>query len=416
MAKKSSPQETPTKGHQPDVVDRLSELSDDLLLPILTAAELDMVTAVRTTLFNTRWRLFWKSFPSLWKSSPSLRFEAAGIPPARFHRLVENALDHRDPRSPLRLLSLTAAATADVAATTTISTEWARVLDRIHDYGPAHRVPTLRFSAQAQTANRPVYFSARFACLCSAVQNLDLSLLIFDLDELRSIASNFASVTSLRLHRCVIRRSSSSYSSSSPFDSIPYLKKLELADCQFEAAAVTVSGNFLAEIVIVFSDTAPPQPRFKISASCCRFLTCRGIYLDYSVSADLPSLESLELDARLRVDYAYPITAEESSLMFVRVFEKFGNAERVKLSPNSIKALTCVPGLLEEQASPFQRMKLVELYGGIPTIKEFNSVISYLFHDNIRGPALFHRLNAGGDNSRRPVVVRKSDLLSLAPR
>ncbi|CAL1372862.1 unnamed protein product [Linum trigynum] len=334
---KSRPQETSTKGHQPDVVDRLSELPDDLLLPILTAAELDMVTAVRTTLFNTRWRLFWKSFPSLWKSSPSLRFEAAGgIPLARFHRLVENALNHRDARSPLRLLSLTAA-TAGV--TTTTSTEWARVLDRIHDYGQAHRVPTLRSSAQAQTANRPIYFSARFACLCSSVQNLDLSLLIFDLDELRSLASNFASLTSLRLHRCVIRRSSSSYSSSSPFDSIRYLKKLELADCQFEAAAVTVSGHSLAEIVIVFSDAAapPPQPWFTISAPWCRFLTCRGIYLDYSVSADLPSLESLELDARRRVDYAYPITAEESSFMFIRVFEKFGNAERVKLSLNAIK-------------------------------------------------------------------------------
>ncbi|CAL1401496.1 unnamed protein product [Linum trigynum] len=396
--------------------DRLSALPNDILRTILIAADLDHRTAAQTSLLSRRWRDLWKS------TIRQLRFET---PPRhlatlrnklRFIQFVETLLAAREAGSELTLISIT--------ANDALDPKYADVFDRICAYGSAHGVRTFQLSLRAPTREIVGSFPPDFVRLCMSLHNLDLSLVSFDLDDLRRRASHFPCLAALRLFRCELYAPPAlDYE---PFASLPNLKKVELIDSVFSTKnAVTVSGEQLEEITIVFSD----EPHLLVTSICApkaTKLTLAGVSLSRFASVKLPSLECLDIDVWVRRPWDTTVFARlrralyvpweervDADVRFLNTFHKFGRAMFVKLHPSTIERLvTMVPGLLEgAEGSPFKRMRSLELCGPEPGNREFISLVNYFFmHQCLRGAHLSKRTyvsQEGGDTSRVVIVLRE---------
>ncbi|CAN1185911.1 hypothetical protein LINPERHAP2_LOCUS37843 [Linum perenne] len=380
--------------------DRLSALPNELLRRILIAADLDLKSAVRTSILSRRWRIVWKS------SLTKLDFH---IPSPisdewkSFNQFVENLMSfhNREFASDFDFLS--------VSTDGKLFMGMFNILGRIFAHGVANRVRTFRLVVGLDRMVQPAPPSLTelfkptppsLTKLCDSVENLDLS---FHGDIYKPWGANFSALRTLRLYRCILRlalRTLNKTRGYAPFGWIPNLSSLEVIECEFSSDyPFKISGDKLVHLALVNFKVN----RINIVAPQLESFTCKDTIKGVSVhplqilGLDVPSLECLNIDICLDREISLLEDSKEANLKIFGFMKRFNLVKRVKLHPGIIKALTMVPGLLEREDSPFKNVQFLEFHdsgGLISSRRVFNALVSYFFDDFIRGSALFERVVA----------------------
>ncbi|CAN1185916.1 Putative F-box/FBD/LRR-repeat protein At4g13965 [Linum perenne] len=369
--------------------DRLSALPNELLRRILIAADLDLKSAVRTSILSRRWRIVWKS------SLTKLDFH---IPSPisdewkSFNQFVENLMSfhNREFASDFDFLS--------VSTDGKLFMGMFNILGRIFAHGVANRVRTFRLVVGLDRMVQPAPPS--LTELCDSVENLDLS---FRGDIYKPWGANFSALRTLRLYRCILRpapRNLNETRQYDPFGCIPNLSSLEVIECEFRSIyPIKIWGDKLVHLTLVNCKVM----KLEIFAPQLKSFTWKdtiegvfGCPLRIS-DLDVPSLKCLDIDIYLDQEILPWEKEKEASMKIFLFVQRFHLVKHVKLHPGTIKVLTMVPGLLEREDSPFENVQCLEFHdsgGLISSRRVFNALVSYFFDDFIRGSALFERVIA----------------------
>ncbi|CAN1185913.1 hypothetical protein LINPERHAP2_LOCUS37843 [Linum perenne] len=394
--------------------DRLSALPNELLRRILIAADLDLKSAVRTSILSRRWRIVWKS------SLTKLDFH---IPSPisdewkSFNQFVENLMSfhNREFASDFDFLS--------VSTDGKLFMGMFNILGRIFAHGVANRVRTFRLVVGLDRMVQPAPPS--LTELCDSVENLDLSFR-GDIDIYKPWGANFSALKTLRLYQCNLIPAPGTLNETGRYDLfgwIPNLSTLEVIECEFRCIfPVKISGDKLVHLSldnlkVHRIEIVAPQLESFTYKDTLKVVFVRPLHI---LGLDVPSLECLDIDICLEREISLLDDPKEANLKIFGFVKKFHLVKRVKLHPGTIKVLTMVPGLLEREDSPFENVQCLEFHdsgGLISSRRVFNALVSYFFDDFIRGSALFERVIARlgtrvGEDRSGPVIVYKSDLIS----
>ncbi|CAN0842247.1 F-box/FBD/LRR-repeat protein At1g16930, partial [Linum grandiflorum] len=397
-----------TTKEQTTSADRISHLPEEILIKILTAAELDTRTVVQTSLFSRSWRNLWKSVVA---TKLSLEFPDGRIIPEaeqkRFVAFVEGILSFRNreyshSNEGLDVLSVTINEFPKVPS----------LVGQIFAHGLAHQARTLRVVALYPVSVLPLYpvsvLPPDLTGMCWPVQNLEISYWDDCRPALRDPLHKFLSVEKLRLYRCSLMESQHL-----PFGKMTRLTDLEVIKCKLFARALTISGDKLVRVVLVYSDgLRRHSSRLTICAPNLKSFTCKGMNPFRFSSYELPSLECLDIDIDRRITRWWEKKKKmRASLKCFRMFRSFCRAERVKLHRNVITVLTRLPEILETQESPFTRMQCLELHNSRSVLsnrKVFNSLIRYFFDQPIPETSHLDRIfdtQNSSKNDSHPLAV-----------
>ncbi|CAN0842253.1 hypothetical protein LINGRAHAP2_LOCUS3553 [Linum grandiflorum] len=398
-----------TTEEQTTAADRISDLPEDILITILTAADLETRTVIQTSVFSRSWRNLWKSVlaTKLLLAVPNRRcISIAEAEQKRSVAFLKGVLSFRN-----RVYSSHSDGLDVLSVTVTEFMIVSGLLRRIFAHGLAHRARTLRLVALYSINKLPPGLTDMWRL----VQNLEISYWV----DSRPVVQRerwwkFLAFKTLRLYQCVF-----GYSWSRRFYAMTNLTDLEVIECKF-LNSFTISCDTLVRLVLVYpKELRLDESRVTIFAPNLKSFTSKGLDPVRFVSSEFSSLECLDIDVQLEEEEEEEEKKRKASLRCFRMLRKCCKAERVKLHPNVITALTRFPDILEKEESPFKRMQCLQLHDSksvLPSREAFKSLISYFFDLAIPKTAHLDRIFAADSSDRKysgPVVVRKNDLISL---
>ncbi|CAK7324196.1 unnamed protein product [Dovyalis caffra] len=337
--------------------DRLSDLRDNIIHEILSY--LDIKQVIQTSVLSKRWK-------NLWASVPDLNFNSKGDTELTFPNFFRRVLSKRGAcnvrrveffsRLPLRVSSM----------------------EGLINYAVSHQVEDFRFvSDDIQLISLPA---------CKSLKTLFLSRCKFG-DFLTSLGFDFANLTSLDLYVCCFCYSGNDVGD--PFGSCPNLRSLCLRYCRFPSLKrLKITGFQLVSLEIQgfgYGDRGLQEGcEVEIFApNLLSFVYKFSNPVDFC-GLHFPSLEYVEVHVWLHgTEEATDHDKKRVSLYLMDMFEGFGNAQSVKLYCETIQVLNLIEGLLEQQSSPFKRLKKVEVQANLESFTLPAHVTKYLLAGTI---------------------------------
>lgn len=289
-------------GH--DQQDRLSSLSDDLLIPILS--HLDTKLAVQSSILSKRW-------VNLWTLLPALNFTSHDVK-SDYYSLIHKLLVDRSSSIIINRFNIRVSDCKTVA----------RVL---HD-AVTHRVSDLTIDTSENLDKyRPI------SCVNSSDSLIRLSLKgLLDFGKFPS----FVGLVNLRLERVRIVESE-------PFSCFPNLEKLYLVNCKMEicSTGLEVIASKLS-VLSISSCFHVPVPYFELMLSTPKLslLELEGLLpMSFVVVDELPCLHTVHIDLYFTHDFEGGANYQQK-FNLIHMLAWFKNAECVHLSPSTVEVYT----------------------------------------------------------------------------
>ncbi|XP_076902179.1 putative FBD-associated F-box protein At5g22720 [Bidens hawaiensis] len=323
---------------QQEEEDRLSLLPDVLLIYIFSF--LDTKLAVQASLLSKRWVNLWSSTPVLnFNSSEFITFPA-------FDNFIDNVLSARN-----RLIKLDSV---------NIKTTDHNALAKILNYAGMHRVGSLSVdTSEYLTKCRPISFLDSLSGSGGSLKCLRLKgMLEFDAFPV------FTGFVSLRLERIKIVVSE-------PFSCFPNLRDLFLVNCklQCDSRAMEVIGFRLTRLVIKSCFYQPiPYEKVVVLAPKLERVELEGLIPMEFEASDMSELDTVYVDCCFSFQqvtdwniYNFHPDEYEQKVNLIRILWCLRNAKCVHLSPSTIKLLSLSHSMLDEEQSPFVKLKVLNL-------------------------------------------------------
>lgn len=337
--------------------DRLSDLPDYIIHEILCFLEINQ--AIRTSVLSKRWK-------NLWASVPDLNFNSKSFTEQTFPKFLRRVMSKREDCNVRRL---------DMFAHLPIRLS---SMEGLINYAVAHQVEDFRFvSDDVQPVSLPA---------CGSLKTLFLSRCKFG-DLLTSFGFGFVNLTSLDLYVCWFCYSENDFGD--PFASCRNLRRLCLRYCRFPSLKrLKITGFQLVSLEIQgfgYGDRGL-QDGCEVEIFAPNLLS---FVYKFSKPVDFcglhfPSLDYVEVHVwQHGTDEATDHDKRRASLFLMSMFEGFGNAQSVKLYCETIQVLDLVDGLLEQQPSPFKRLKKVDVQCNRESFKVPAHVTNYLLAGTI---------------------------------
>ncbi|KAJ6294832.1 hypothetical protein OIU76_022834 [Salix suchowensis] len=337
--------------------DRLSDLPDYVIHEILCFLEINQ--AIQTSVLSKRWK-------NLWASVPDLNFNSKGFKEQTFPKFLRRVISKREDCNVRRL---------DVFTHLPIRLS---SMEGLINYAVAHQVEDFRFVSDDV---QPVYLPE-----CGSLKALFLSRCKFG-DLRTSFGFGFANLTSLDLYVCWFCYSENDFGD--PFARCQNLRRLYLRYCRFPSLKkLKITGFQLVSLEIQgfgYGDRGL-QEGCEVEIFAPNLLS---FVYKFSKPVDFcglhfPSLDYVEVHVwQHGTDEATDHDKRRASLCLMSMFEGFGNAQSVKLYCETIQVLDLVDGLLEQQPSPFKRLKKVDVHCNRESFKVPAHVTNYLLTGTI---------------------------------
>ncbi|XP_076917239.1 putative F-box/FBD/LRR-repeat protein At4g03220 [Bidens hawaiensis] len=327
---------------QQEEEDRLSLLPDVLLIYIFSF--IDTKLAVQASLLSKRW-------VNLWSSTPVLNFNSSEFisfrnPKPAFDSFIDNVLATRN-----QLIKLDS-----VSIKTTDHNALAKVLN----YAGMHRVGSLNVDmSEYLTKCRPISFLDSLSGLGGLLKCLRLKgMLEFGAFPVCS------GLVSLRLERVKIVVSE-------PFSCFPNLRELFLVNCKLEceSRAMEVIGFRLTRLTISSCFYQPiPYEKVVVLAPKLEKVELEGLIPMEFEASDMSELDTVYVDCCFSFQqvtdwniYNFHPDEYEQKVNLIRILWCLRNAKCVHLSPSTIKLLSLSHSMLDEEQSPFVKLKVLNL-------------------------------------------------------
>ncbi|KAK1409645.1 hypothetical protein QVD17_36174 [Tagetes erecta] len=332
-------------GH--DQEDRLSSLSDDLLIPILS--HLDTKLAVQSSILSKRW-------VNLWKFLPVLNFTSHNVK-SDYYFFIHKVLVDRSNSIVINRFNIRVSDYRTVA--------------RVLRDALTHGVSDLSIDTSENLDKyRPI------SCFKSSDSLIHLSLKgMLDFGKLPS----FVGLVSLRLERARIVESE-------PFSCFPNLEKLYLVNCKMEicSAGLEVIASKLS-VLSISSCFHIPVPYFELMLSTPKLtlLELEGLIpMGFVVVDELPCLHTVHIDLYFTHNFDGVVNYQQK-FNLIHMLGYFKNAECVHLSPSTVELLSLSESMLVKEHCPFDNLKLLNLIPppNKPAPQLDSWVTAYLFKD-----------------------------------
>ncbi|CAI0459897.1 unnamed protein product [Linum tenue] len=338
MGKKNRKRRRGEEVEEDSTNDRLSSLPEPILYHILSF--LDTKSAVQTSVLSRSWNRAWKHVDVLNLSSLSFRRYK------RFRRFVFKVLSLRYKLN-LRKVSYMDNDDTDVS-----------ICVKVIKYALSHAAQHLVINLHNEYKD----VSARFTDLFGTVLNCNLNTL-----ELRYVciddglgSCGFGMLTTLSLKYCSLAADQHN----DFFSNFPSLKNLVLTSCEpldddpISDVVLKISGRQLVSLKLdhmIWLNVEVFSPRLK-------FFSLRH-YLGalQSTKLSLPSLDHVAISVGDCVDFGddwhLKDNRECGAQRFISLFQGLTNATSLMLDNATIQALSQISEFLEQQPSPFARLK-----------------------------------------------------------
>ncbi|OMO96558.1 hypothetical protein CCACVL1_04897 [Corchorus capsularis] len=339
--------------------DRLSDLSDCILLHILSFLP-DIRFCVRTTVLSKRWNNLWASLPDLFFD----KLESRNTTFSWFKQFVRHVMWRRK-NLPLNKFSF------GYHRTLEDDSMFATIIKYAMSYNVQH------FSLYLQSASL-TYLSPFF--------NISVSLKTLELqgfDNMHLLEDfTLPNLTTLSLYWCRFGgKVNGEPISIDPFVRLVNLKTLELIGSSIRRSVgnFKISGPQLDSLTLPLSGSSD-HCKVEIIAPKLRFFSCTSHDPVKFSHLDLPLLEIAEIFVGLPF-----LNKDESLLELINLFRGLYNAQSLLLYSNIVKGFMDCPQVLENQPSPFFRLKTLKVkrrYSFHGAFKIPDIVIKY-FGENI---------------------------------
>lgn len=313
-------------------IDRLSDLPDSIIHKILSLV--DLRCAVQTSVLSKRWRFLWTSLTDLNFNGTCMDFTNF----LTFNRFVSRVLSTREDSNLYKIQ---------------LYSTWSphhSLLDMVIKYAVSHHIQNMVINYGHSTIRS---FSLPPAFLtCQTLKTLQLSGFNF-----KALGFALPNLISLSLSHCSFTNPSDF---DDPFASCLKLKNLSLRSCSFLSSKVLkISGLQLLNLEIVglgYMNLAGLLYRIDIFApKLISFVYKLSHVVDFS-GLHLPSLNFARVHVCTKQD-----KKKEAYLGLINMFKGLGNAQSVMLHSQTIEVLGSFPGLLEQEPSPFKRLKSLQV-------------------------------------------------------
>ncbi|OMO91690.1 f-box family protein [Corchorus capsularis] len=150
--------------------------------------------------------------------------------------------------------------------------------------------------------------------------------------------------------------------STDPFVGLVSLKSLQLCSCHiFGFKSFKITGPQLDSLAIIRNNVF--DCKVEISAPRLRFFSFQSqALLKMFSSLDFPLLEMAEIGTPIGFSPSIPIESLKISFLhMINVFHGLNHVRSLVLSASIIEGLINCPGVLEDQASPFVRLKTLKV-------------------------------------------------------
>ncbi|CAN0879063.1 F-box/LRR-repeat protein At3g62440 [Linum grandiflorum] len=326
-------------------IDRLSNLPEAVIHHIFSF--LDIYSAVQTSVLSRRWINTWKhvsvlNFDSVYLYGSGLERRVEKVLSLRYHQLsLSKVIFIQDIESPPSQNSLFA---------------------RVSRYALSHGTPHLDILVDYSLIVQPQLASPDLLGFdsdnCSRLKTLKLDGFSFS-NRFRSRSSDFLALEKLRLSYCdFVTGDQEEVMIMDPFSSLPSLKHLVLYcshnDVRNDNTILRISGlNLLSLRVANF------QKKMEISAPKLKHFT-----VDYSNEKWLMEFKELTLPSLDHVDIRlFYVCGGHGALdgytkqHMIPLFHRLSNATSLTLCSDTLQKLGEISGYLEDQPSPFTRLK-----------------------------------------------------------
>ncbi|CAN0841582.1 Putative F-box/LRR-repeat protein At3g18150 [Linum grandiflorum] len=326
-------------------VDRISELPDSILHHILSF--LDTKSAVQTSVLSKQWTSAWRHVHSLNLTLNSNRY-------SRYETFVDKVLSLRYPLQVSKV-------SWDTFAYSDSPDGWEfSLLRRLVQYAMSHGAQHFDIQLSKITETKPnISLLELFDSFCDNVRTLQLGRVYLDC---QSECSAFRLLTMLKLHHCGFSVSGD-VELVEPFSQFPCLKDLALFDCwwiseveDFPRVRLRVSGLELVSLRLSHITAwnleicAPKLESFRLDFE---------YYVTFS-ELTLPSLVHADIESQYW-DFAFCEDYEFLKDNLLSMFHGLHNVESLTLFDNMIEAVVKISKSLEQQPSPFSKLKKLKL-------------------------------------------------------
>ncbi|XP_071702016.1 putative F-box/FBD/LRR-repeat protein At4g13965 [Rutidosis leptorrhynchoides] len=359
--------------------DRLSRLSDDLIIKILS--DIDTKHAIQTSILSSRWKNIWKSNPHLNLSSHNFTSES------KFFDFVTRVLSSRNNEIELSFVKLSLH--EDVVSEA--------FLQKIMNYVFSHNIQKTSIIIDGDGRNNSEFPLSLF---CSRSIK-DLALTGPARGGCITITSSWdlPALTSLHLGNFTMSRNNTPDEFGGLFSKCPNLKNLTLTDCAIYVDDFIISHSQLTNLTLkdgFWYDLNVVAPHLKDLT----IVNCKGELMistpelsslmmtksesSYDFSAD--GLFSLEkVDFYIWRNKLMSWTTESDAFEIIDVLQLFHNVQYLTLGLEVVEVLASNVHLVSHLPSPFAKLRSLKIYPkdlyseeGLEEIKMPRDVKNYL--------------------------------------
>ncbi|KAI3799660.1 hypothetical protein L1987_34959 [Smallanthus sonchifolius] len=332
--------------------DRLSSLSDDILICILSYV--DTKLAVQSSILSKRWEKVWTSLPVLNFNSAALDTSVHDV---NSDNLIREVLAHRNKSVMIDRLNIKV-------------TDY-EIVARVFRYALLNNVSDLSIDTSEKIGEyHPI------SCVNSSDLLMNLSLKgMLKFGKFPS----FDGLVSLRLERVKIVEYE-------PFSCFPNLEKLFLVNCKMEIGltGLEVVASRLSRLTISSCFHIPiPYPGLVLSTPNLLVFELEGLIpMSFKAFDGLRRLQTVYIDFCFSQS-VHLLEFDQQKLNLIDILGCLKNAECVHLSPSTVELLSLCGSMLVEEHCPFEDLKFLNLIPppNKPAAQLGSSVAAYLLKD-----------------------------------